>query len=311
MRVTWNNLNEPLVSRLNQIAQKQSELQLQAAGGQRITNASDDPGRTHRVLDLTAEARQVAQFQRNIESQKDLATATQSALQALKTISDRAGEIATLADGTRSRDELSAYATEVQQLIEQALQVANRQHGDVRLFGGTRTADPPFVAARDPDGRVTAVAYQGNENTQEVEVAEGVTLAVLTPGANAGGTGLNGVFSDARTGADFFEHLIALEGHLRSGDVAAITSTDRPGLQRDEDNLILHLARTSSLQKRLEVSATQAEDRALALESETSREADADLATVLTELSATQTAYQAALFTSASLLDQSLLDYLR
>jgi flagellar hook-associated protein 3 FlgL len=311
MRVTANTFPNSLVDQLSLINQRQYRLQNQAASGQRIALPEDDPTSMQRVLDLQAESTSVAQYRDNIATLKENAQATYQAIRDLKTVSDRAGEIAILADGTRSPEELQALATEVTELIKQAVQVANTQFRGDYLLSGTMTDRPPFVLATDGDGHVTGVTYQGNESVAESEIAEGVTLSVQTPGANRSGSGPLGLIADSRSGADLFNHLISLENHLRAGDAAAIASTDRPQLARDEESLVLHASSNAVIQGRLESSTSAARRRSESLEVLISNEADADLAQTLVRLNQTQTAYQAALQSGAQLLQSSLLDFLR
>src|SRR5215468_7038255 len=106
MRVTGNAFTDGLVSQLNTLAARQYRLQSQAATGQRISAPEDDPAAMERTLDLRAEQQKLQQFSNNISTLKERANASFDALKAVKNISDRAGEIATLADGTRSPEDL-------------------------------------------------------------------------------------------------------------------------------------------------------------------------------------------------------------
>jgi flagellar hook-associated protein 3 FlgL len=311
MRVTSNTFTNDLIGQLGSLTEQQNRLQTQAATGQRITLPEDDPDAVGRVLDMQTEANAVAQYQTNINTQQQVSEATGNLIQSLKKISDRAGEIATAADGLKSPDELNAYAAEVSQLIQQAVQLGNTKNNGSYLLAGTRSDQPPFVQTTAPDGTVTGVSYQGNTSLSENEVAEGITLTAQTLGANTSGSGPRGLITDSRVGADFFSHLISLQQHLASGDTASIAATDRSQLASDEDNLIYQIAANGAVQSRLETSASMAQSRASSLQKVVSGEADADLAQTLVKLSQTQTAYQAALQTGAKVLNLSLLDYLQ
>jgi flagellar hook-associated protein 3 FlgL len=144
-----------------------------------------------------------------------------------------------------------------------------------------------------------------------VEIAEGVTLAALPVGANTTGSGPQGLITDTRSGADFFNHLISLQNNLLAGNTAAINSTDLPALQKDSENITGQIATTGALQARMDAETTIATNRTAALDQLTSTQADADMATVIMQLQQTQTAYQAALQSGAGLLNLSLLNYLR
>lgn len=311
MRVTSNSFPNTLVDQLGSLASRQNRLQNQAATGQRVRLPEDDPVAMQRVMDLQAEAGSFAQYQRNIGRQQELAGASYSAIRSLKKISDRAGEIATLADGLKSPQQLAIYAKEITELIKQGAQLANTTNRGDHLFAGTRSDQPPFVLTADANGLVTSVTYQGNDSVTQSEISKGVTLAAQVPGANTSGSGPRGLITDAAAGADFFNHLISLQNHLSAGDTASIAATDRAALARDEENLILHIGQNGAVQSRLEASLAIAKDRSLSLGAAVSKEADADLAQTLTRLSETQTAYHAALQSAGSILNKSLLDYLR
>lgn len=311
MRVTGTMFTESLVGQLARLTTRQNKLQEQAATGQRISRPEDDPGAMRRVLDLQAEARGVEQHRKNIAALKEHATVAYGAMASLKRISDRAGEIAVLADGTKSPEDLRNYATEVTQLIQQAAQLANTKHRGDYVFAGTKNDQPAFAVTTNGSGQVTAVTYQGNASVAETEVTEGMTASAQVVGANTSGTGPRGLFTDSTAGADFFNHLIALQNHLQAGDAASVNGTDLPALQQDEDNFLFHIAQNGAVQARLEVTDNLAASRSLSVEKLISGEADADLAQTLVRLSETQNAYRAALQTGGSILNQSLLDYLR
>lgn len=310
MRVASNSFSGQFLDQIRTLTARQNRLQAQAATGQRIQTADDDPAAMQRVLDLQAEGSGIKQFQKNIASLTDKATASYDTMRSLKTISDRMNELATLADGTRSPGELKIYGTEVGQLIEQAAQLVNSKHNGDFLFGGTKTDQPPFVVTKDSNGTVTSVAYQGNTDIPNVEVAEGSFASVLVPGANSSGSGDRGLVADSRTGADLFAHMIAFQTHLNAGDTASIASTDRAALGKDEDNLIFQIGTNAAMQSRLEAAQSISTARGYSVDSLVSKEANADLAQTLVQLNQTQTAYQAALQSGASIMQISLLNYL-
>jgi flagellar hook-associated protein 3 FlgL len=310
MRVTGNTFSTNFLNQVNRLTVRQQQLQNQAATCQRITAPEDDPAAMQRVLGLKTEQQNLTQYSNTIAALQDRAMSSFNAIKGVKTVSDRAGEIATLADGTRSPEELKTYASEVTELIKQAVQVMNSQHGDQYLFGGTASSQPPFTLTTDADGNVTDVTYQGNTSVVENEIGSGSAISIDAPGENTSGTGARGIITDSRSGADFFNHLISLRDHLLAGDTAAIASTDRPALSDDEENLIYHISNNGVMQSRLEAANTAGKTRKDSLEQVISREADADLTETLVSLSQTQTAYQAALQSGASLMKLSLMNYL-
>jgi flagellar hook-associated protein 3 FlgL len=313
MRVAFNSFPTSLTSQLAGLTAKQNRLQNQAATGKSISQLDDDPATMRQVLDLQTQGSQIAQYRKNIASLQADATSSYTAMSSLEKVSSRAGDIATLADGTRSPEEMSAYATEVTQLIQQGVQYLNSTGQGGYLFGGTQTAQPPYVAVTDAKGNVTSVTYQGNDSVPEAEIAAGATVSVQVPGANTSGSGPGGLITDTRNGADFFNHLISLQNHLLAGNTAAISSQDHPALAKDEDNITSQITNNGLIQSHLSTADSVASAQSLSVKQMVSQASDADLAETLTQLSATQSAYQAALQSGAKLLssNQTLLNYLQ
>jgi len=310
MRVSANSFSDTLITQLSNLAVRQQRLQSQAATGQRVRLPEDDPVALRRVLDLQSEFSSNGQYTKNIARQLELAQASYTGIKTLKTISDRASEIATQADGLKSPQELQFYAKEISESIKQAVQLLNATNRGDAIFGGTVTDQPPYAMTLDANGNVTAVTYQGNTAQAETEIAQGVMITPQAIGENNSGTGPRGLVTDSRSGADLLNHLISLQNNLLAGNTAQIAATDRGNLAKDEDNLLYHISANGAIQARLETTQSLNGERGLAIEGQVSKEVDADLAQTLVKLNQTQTAYQAALQSGARALNLSLLDYL-
>jgi flagellar hook-associated protein 3 FlgL len=311
MRVTSNTFPNTLVHQLKDLTVRQARLQEQAATGQRIVVPSDDPSAMRRVLDLQVEAKSLQQYRKNISAMTEKSAVAYGVINGMKNIATRASEIGTGADGLSSPVELEVLSVEVGQLLQQAVDLANTQHRGVSIFGGTITDQKPFAVTMDANGAVGAVTYSGNADVPKVEIAKGVAFTVGHPGENESGTGPRGLLKDSRTGADLFAHLISLQNNLQSGDTDAIKDTDLANLLADEDHIILHMAENGALRKRLEETTNLAGQRIESLERGVSADTDADLAQTMVLFNQTQNAYRAALQTAGTILNQSLLDYLR
>ncbi len=298
MRVPTNNASEAVIAQIQKLATRQSQLQTQLATNQRIFLPSDDPSATGRVLKMEHERGQLAQFSKNAGTALEISQASFAGLKGLKSISDRAGEIATLGTGTASPDALRAYAAEVNQLIEQALQTGNSRFRNDYLFAGTATDAPPLTVTRGVGGEITAASYVGNSNQVSVPISE---TASLEPGSKAA-TNL-GI-------RDMINNLVTLRDALASGVAANVTAT-RPALEQTEDLLVNSLSDHGAVQLRIEISQAQQKSRSDDLAGLISSEVDADLPETVVRLSQTSTAYEAALSSAGKILQMSLLDYLR
>jgi flagellar hook-associated protein 3 FlgL len=301
-----------MVSHLNLLSAQEYQLQNEASTDQSISAPEDDPAGMAAALNLQAQNSAVTQYAQNITTLQTRATTTGSALTSLQTLTDRASEIATSADGATSPSALQADVTEVTQLIQQAAQLMNSKNGSQYVFGGTDSSQAPFTVSTDANGNVTAVTYSGNTAVTQSQIAANTTMSVDVPGENNSGSGARGVVSDSRYGADLFNHLIALQNDLQSGNTSAITSTDAANLSKDDDNIIWQVANNGAAQSRLTAAASFASTQQSGLQTSLTNVAGADLAQTLTQLTQAQNAYQVALQTSSQILQmqQSVLSSL-
>ena len=312
MRIAGTSYTDSMVAQINLLAAQQYKLQNQASTGQRIQTPEDDPAGMQQALNLQAESSNVAQYAQNISTLQARSDAGYSVLQQIQTISNRAGEIATSADGTTSPQTMQSYATEVSQLIQQAAQLMNTKDGDQYLFGGTASGQPPFVVTQDANGNVTGVAYQGNTSVAQGQIGDNTTLSADVPGENNSGSGPRGLVSDSRYGADLFNHLISLQNDLLAGNTTAVSTTDQPALTKDEDNVAYQVANYGSVQAQLNMAASMSSTRTTSLSQSLNNVAGADMAQTLSQLTQANSAYQAALESASTImqLKQSLLAYL-
>lgn len=298
MRISNSSISDSLVSRLQKLNSKQTELQAQISSGQRITVASDDPAAMQRVLGLQADRQHVQQWARNGDRALSVSQASFAGVKELKGVSDRAGEIAVLGVSVTSPDGYRAYSSETNALLEQALQSANTRQAGQHLFGGTQTDTPPFTATRDAGGNITAVSYAGTASAAQFQVSDGTTLTPQTDGATN------------RKFADFMNTLVSLRDALGAQNVPGI-QTAQTGLANSETDLLVTLSDIGATQTRLESSKGVNGSQFADLQQLSSAETDVDFAQTIVKLTQAQTAYQAALQSGAQTLQHSLLDYVR
>ena len=283
MRIASNTVSDNIVRQIQQLSSQQAKLQNQVSTGQRISQPEDDPAAVGRVLNLESERRQLTQYGNNASTALAVAQASSSGLQAMKKISDRAGQLATLGTGVLGADAMTADATEVDQMIEQAVQTANTQFSGNYIYAGTAVAVPPVSATRDANGQVTSVAYVGNATQAAIPLSDAASVTPGTDGAT--NTSL----------ADFINNLVSLRDALKSG----------------ENTLVSAIADNGGVQTRIEASQSQQTDRQTSLDALVSSEVDADMPSTIVKLTQTQTAYQAALQSAAKIMNLSLLDYIK
>lgn len=298
MRIASNTLQDNIVRQIQQLGSQTARLQTQVATGQRIAQPDEDPAAAGRVLNQQSELRRVNQFDRNASRALEITQATFAGLTDIKSISDRASELATLGRSPTSADSLRAYAAEVNQLIEQLLQVGNTRLGNDYLFAGTAVDTPPFSATRDAGGNVTAVTYDGDTNQATIPLSEVASVSPFSSGATNQGV------------RDLLNQLVGLRDALNANDSAGIASA-QTALIGGEDTFISALASVGAVEMRIEVNRKQQQSRGDSLVNLVSSETSADLPDTIVRLNQSQVAYQAALQSAANIMRISLLDYIR
>lgn len=298
MRIPNSTAAAATVDMLQRLAGQQASLQNKIGTGQRISLPSDDPAAVGRVLGLESDRKFAAQFAQNGEYAREISQVSFDGLSQLREVSDRVTELATLGASALSAEQMAAYAKEVNQLVEHALQLGNASFGGQYLFGGTEVSTEPFTVTRGPTGEITAASYVGSPEAAAVRISESSSVTPRPDGTVNAGL------------ADFMNRLVSLRDALAAGNGDAVTAM-RPDLEASEDLLIGSLSEQGAVQRRIEVNLSLQESWQRNIDRMISGEADLDFASAMVELSSANLAYEAALASSSKILQLSILDYIR
>jgi flagellar hook-associated protein 3 FlgL len=306
MRVTDSSFTDNFLGELQQLQQQQTTLQGQATTGLSMTLPEDNPALMAQVLGLQTDAAANNAYQNNITQLQNTASTSATVMNSLQTLVSQVNTIATeAANGTNSTSQMQTYADQVESFIQEAIQLANTQDAEGNyIFSGTASNSQPFLVTT-VNGNTTAVAYNGGTEVAQSEIAPNTKIS-----AQVLGSGPDGLFTNTTTGADLFSHMIALQSDIASGNVSAISSTDIPALQTDEDNVVDQVSGNAVIQSTLTAAGNLANARGAGLTTQISGETSADMAQTLTELSQTQTAFEAALESATKVTSVSLLNFL-
>jgi flagellar hook-associated protein 3 FlgL len=298
MRIATNTISDNIINQIDSLSTQQATLQGEVSTGQRITEPEDDPSGVNTALSLESQIRAVTQYNTNATNALTVTQASYAGLTSLKSISDSAGEMATLGTGTLGTTAMSSYATQTNELIEQAVQAANTQYNGEYLFAGTATTTPPITVTRDSSGDITAVTYAGNTSSAETPLSSTTSVTPLTDGTTNQGV------------ATFITNLISLRDALNNGDTTAVAAT-QAGLTDGENTIVSAIATNGGMQSRIEAAQTEDTSETTNLQTSMSADVSADLPTTVTKLDQAQTAYSAALQSAVSTMQLSILNYLK
>jgi flagellar hook-associated protein 3 FlgL len=311
MRVTFNSFPDTLLGRLQSLGSEQNKALTQLSTGQRIAAPSDDAPAMQRILNLRVEKKQNQQYHRNATDGLEVSKVTFSSLEQIKDLLVRASELSANVNGATSEQEFKAKASEIDQLIQQGLNVANTKLRGSYLLAGEASGAPdaPFTAT-STNGKVTQIAYrysvadQVDDANPQMHIGEDTKIsAFATPREN-------------REVADLLNKMIAMRNAMTDVPTGTATKASavmdlRDDLATQEDKILSALSRAGTIQYRLETAMRDLEVRYEGTEKLISTDADIDFAEATVRLNRAQMAYQAAIQSGARIQSNSLLDYLR
>jgi flagellar hook-associated protein 3 FlgL len=298
MRITNNMVTTTVLSELQQLNANQSTLQTEVSSGLAVTQPSDNPGVFGQVIQEESQSSQLAQFNQNANQALAVANSSYAGISSLTSIYDRATQLATLGSGTLGASANSGYASELDQLIQQAVTVANSANAGNYLYAGTATDTPPFTTTTNSAGDITAVAYVGNASQTAIPLSASSSVSPSTSGAT------NASF------ASMINNMIAVRNALTANDPTAL-ATASTALNGSEDALSTAAADNGAVQLRIQSEQTQEQAGATEVSSLISSQTAANLPTTITELNQAQLAYQAAMETAVKVMQLSLTQYIQ
>lgn len=213
MRITQGMEQGQFLTALNQLESSIASTQNGISTGLSFSTASQNPVGAGLVSGYNQVLEQSQQFTSNGQSaqgslniEDNALTQVQSQLQSLRDLALEAN------NATESGANLSAIATQVQQIQQSLLSIANTQDGSGNyIFAGYATQTQPFALT------ATGATYAGDQGQRQVQLAAGQTVVV----------GDNGdlVFNQIKTGNGTFS-VAAGAANTGSGVIGATSVTD-------------------------------------------------------------------------------------
>ena len=295
MRITQKILYDQARSSIQKNQRKLVETQEQLSTGLRINRPSDDPTGAARAARLQQTLARITQFQRNADQAQTCLDATETALTSVESdVTSVQNLVIEQLSGTQSETSTQAAISELKQLRSSILSSMNAKQDGKYLFSGFQ----PRTAAFDDGG-----AFQGTSGQSlEIEIADGDYLAMNTMGDAA--------FVDSASGQSPVQMIDDAIANLENGDTTSLRN-QLPEIGDMLSQVTNAITDVGARGNRL----SAAQDDNLTLQTTTqsvlANVQDADTATTATQYSAASTALQAALESSAKMIQTNILDFLR
>jgi flagellar hook-associated protein 3 FlgL len=281
-----------LVGSLNQAQANEQQLTSELSSGVRVTSLSDDPVASGKNVLLLNQIQQDDSFTQSANLVTGQLQVADSALGSVVSQLTQAISLATTANnGTMNPSNVKSIGNQISGILNEVTSLANTSYQGQYIFAGGQTSTAPFATSTATSPAITA--YNGDDNINYLQTPNGQKIQLNVPGDQVFmGSGSNSVF-----GA-----LNALIADYSSGTVdtaQAVKDTQALGTALNYvsqqrvtiDNSITQVTAASSAVTNVQTQLTTAQTNLM----------QADVATVATKLSLTETQQTALISVIASL----------
>ncbi|WP_029688952.1 flagellar hook-associated protein FlgL [Thermoanaerobacter sp. A7A] len=297
MRITDGMLITNFLNDYNNNLERLQKNQNMLSTGKRISRPSDDPVAVATSLRIRTDMTRNDAYTKNADDAKSWLDITDTALNQLGSLLQRTRELAVQgANGTLTQEDMQKIANEIEQLKAQMIQVGNTQYNGRYIFAGFKTTTQPFSETNN--------SYSGDKGLIEFEVgAGGNKIAVNVSGDK--------VFNVDSTGtSQLLTMMDNLKKALDLGDHQAVSNLI-VDVDKQMENVLAVRAEVGAKSNRIDLIKNRLQDDNYNFTSLLSKNEDADLAQVITNLKMDENVYRASLAAGARIMQPSLIDFLR
>ena len=293
MRITQSMITKSLLSSINRNRESMHSIQESITTGKEVERSSDDPVQFFRANRFRQSVKQNEQYLENVQDAEGWLQATASNLDSMlnqvMTLRERAVQSA---NDSLSAENRLHMASEINNIVEDLVNMANESFLDKNLFSGTKTKiENPFLF----DGN--SIEYQGNTGKINRRISENFTININVTGQDLLDTNIFNSALNLRT---------ALENDDTNEIANMIDSIDSAS-----EKMISLNTSIGSIQNQLELAEDRLRTANLNLSTFISETEDVDLASAITQYNSEEMAYQAALQSTANILRLNIMDFLK
>jgi flagellar hook-associated protein 3 FlgL len=297
VRITQRLMVERSLSAMQTSASRLARSQEQLSTGRIINRPSDSPAGANSAMRLREDLSAGAQHARNASDGLAWLGRTDNTMTSMLDSTRRARDLVVqgASTGSTGPEARAALATELRQIRESLLSLANTQHLGRPLFGGTTGDDDAF--GTDGAGKVV---FNGTTTDVVRTVGDGVRVAVNTAGTTALGP----------DGSNVFDVLDEAIQRLTVGPATDLGDSLEK-LDTAMSRMRTALADVGTRYGRVEAALASVNSSTIDTQAMLSEVENVDIAKAIVDLQMQEVAYQAALGATARVIQPSLLDFLR
>ncbi len=302
MRVTQSMLSNNMLRNISKSYEKMGKYQDQLASQKKINRPSDDPVIAMKGIQYRSQLVEVEQYQRNLTDVYNWLENSEDALDKAGSVVHRLSELVTgMANGSMTNDDRLKVESEINEIKEHLISIANTKVADKYIFGGTNTAQEPLTY----DATTGTATYNGNNEIIQIEVSAGVKLPVNTFASdifhNAAGTGL----------IQDLEKLQAVVKDPTLGENDPDLKAFVTSMQNHLDKIVSSRSIIGARTNRAELVETRLSSNEIIANKMISENEDIDIEEVIMNFKTQESVHRAALSVGSSIIQPTLVDFMR
>lgn len=303
MRVSSNVTYNDFIKNLNRNAVKVQKTLNQLSSLQEVSQSSDNPLLVSKIINLNVSLGKNATYAQEI---KDSISWSNTQDGALESVSSSMNRIRTLmqASGTATagKEEVKANKNEIQQELRSVVAALNTNFDGRYVFAGQATDKAPYEVIEDANGEVSGINYKGTPDDLPREIADGVTVNLVTDGSKMMAVGEEKLDTFVR------KLMEALGG---DGNKDQLSGSLMERIDKLSSNFVDNRTHIGAVANRLKAAEARNETEKLSMTQSLSERQDVDVAEKYMEYQNQMLAYKTTMAMGTQIMQTTILDYVR
>lgn len=292
-RISSGMVDRFVKSSLTKLEAQSNTLSKAQITGQRVSSVSEDPVAIGKSIMSQSNKRNILQNARSNFRIESLSNISYESVKGLYNICTRAQELCVYGSSGMNKEDLFAYAEEVDGLISQTIGQINLKYVNTYLFGASKAYQKPFTVEQDANGAVSKINYNGG-NAEPFKLPIGNDISIS--GINTSAQNLDLL--------SFANHLVALRDALKNKETDTIFNL-QAALNMDETKLNINMNSLVAKTQMTKSAKSTLDSQFTAQEATISSLLDVDITELSIKIQAKQRALEMATLVSKTLMQHT------
>ncbi|MGE5362982.1 MAG: hypothetical protein ACM3SM_02545 [Bacteroidota bacterium] len=302
MRITDRTVSREYLISMNKSKNEVQKLQMQLTTGSKISNPSDSPSGTGKILRIENQLGNNQVYKKNLDEGLSFVNTSVSVMESIYNRVQEANQVLSEINNAANLGNTELYSKKIDDILNSMLELANTEYDGKYIFGGTDFAEAPYGFEDAPAPGTSAaveVKVSSVAGEQKIKTGKDSYQKINTTGDE--------LFGTVGTG-DIFNTLISIRDELKDGTRPSI---DQANIVQDFGQHVLNkISASGDTINRLDNTNELVDNQILELKTLLSDEQDVDDAEAIMDLQNQQYYLDLSYKMSSMIMTKSLLDYL-